>query len=149
MRDRIDELGDDTIVALVTFTNPASLAVYVDEHALDFPVLRDVDRTAYAAFGLDRGSLLRVWGWQAVRRYVSILRAEGFGGLRRPIEDTRQLGGDFVIDADGRVAWAFWGTGPDDRPSVDDLIAAVTRAQSPEKPTSTGSPPGEESSRCR
>jgi hypothetical protein len=92
-------------------------------------VLRDIDRNAYTAFGLGRGSFLRVWGSRAARRYASLLRADGFGGLHRPIEDTRQLGGDFVIDPDGRLAWAFWGAGPDDRPSVDDLIAAVTALQ--------------------
>jgi hypothetical protein len=38
------------------------------------------------------------------------------------------LGGDFVVGRDGRVAYAFRSTDPDDRPPVDDLIAAVRRA---------------------
>ena len=68
---------------------------------------------------------MRVWGWKAGRRYVEIFRESGFGGLRAPTEDTLQLGGDFVIAPDGTLAWGFWGEGPDDRPSVDDLVRAV------------------------
>jgi len=46
-------------------------------------------------------------------------------GLRRPTEDTLQLGGDFIVGPDGTLIYGFWGEGPDDRPSVDDLIDAL------------------------
>jgi len=130
VRDRIDDLGERTTVALVTFTDPVSLTTYSGRHDLGFPILRDPERHAYAAFGLERGSLMRVWGWRAARRYASLLRADGLRGLRRPTEDTRQLGGDFVVDADGRLAWGFWGDGPDDRPSVDEIVDAVASIRS-------------------
>jgi len=54
--------------------------------------------------------------------------ADGIGGVRRPTEDPRQLGGDFVIDGEGRLVWGFWGDGPDHRPAIGDLIAAVRNA---------------------
>ena len=130
MRDRIDDLGDRATVALVTFTDAASLTDYDERNHLGFTLLRDPDRISYRAFGLGRGSFGRVWGLRAARRYVEILRADGIGGLRRPTEDPRQLGGDFVIDTTGRLVWGFWGEGPDDRPTVDDLVSAVTRAAS-------------------
>lgn len=123
--DRLEELGPETVVALVTFTDREKLAWYGDSHHLGFDTLTDPDRTAYRTFGLGRGSLARVWGWQAGRRYAEILRADGLSGLRLPTEDTRQLGGDFVIDAAGNLSYGFWGDGPDDRPSVDELIAAI------------------------
>ncbi len=125
MRDRLEDLGAHTTVALVTFTDANSLATYTAQHELGFVALRDPDRTGYRAFGLTRGTLARVWGWRALRRYAELLRADGPRDLHRPIEDTRQLGGDFVIDADGLLQWGFWGQGPDDRPSVDELVAAV------------------------
>ena len=128
MRDRLAELGADTRVALVTFTDPTNLADYLEANELPFPVLIDPDRSAYRAYGLGRGSFARIWGWRAARRYVQILRADGFGGLARPTEDTRQLGGDFVVGADGRLVYAFRGEGPDDRPSVDALVAAMREA---------------------
>ncbi len=41
---------------------------------------------------------------------------------------TLQLGGDFVVRQDGRIAYAFRSDGPDDRPPVDELVAAVRNA---------------------
>lgn len=115
-------------MVLITFTDPERLDQYRARHELPFPVLIDRDRSAYRAFGLGRGTVGRVWGRQAGRRYLELLRAQGLSGLAqlaRPTEDTLQLGGDFVVDATGRLAWGFWGEGPDDRPGVDELVAAV------------------------
>lgn len=128
MRERLDELGDNTVVALITFTDPESLIGYSKQHNLGFPVLTDRNRDAYRAFGLGRGSITRVYGWNALRRYIEIFRSNGFAGLRRPTEDTLQLGGDFVVDANGTLVYGFWGDGPDDRPTADELINAVTQA---------------------
>lgn len=126
MRDRLDEFDADVEVVVVTFTEAASAADYRERNDLDLTVLIDVDRSAYRAFGLGRGSVTRVWGWRAARRYVEILRSQGRRGLRRPTEDTLQLGGDFVIGADGRLMFGHWGKGPDDRPDIDLLIAAAS-----------------------
>ena len=128
MRDRLDDLGDSTDVVLITFTDPAQLAAYRDRHALPFPVLVDADRSTYRAYGLGRGSVARVWGLRAARRYARILRRGGLRELRRPTEDTLQLGGDFVVAPDGTLAFGFWGAGPDDRPDIDHLVAAANRS---------------------
>ncbi len=112
-------------MALVTFTEPAHVTDYLEVNHLPYPVLVDPERTTYRAYGLGRGSARRMYGWRAARRYLQILRSDGFGRLRRPTEDTLQLGGDFVIGPDGRLVYGFWGAGPDDRPAVDELIAAV------------------------
>ncbi len=127
MRDRLDDLGDDTDVVLVTFTDPENLPAYRERHHLDLDVVVDEGRSSYRAFGLGRGSIGRVWGWRAARRYLEILRADGVRGLRRPTEDTLQLGGDFIVDPDGTLVYGFWGQGPDDRPDVDELIGALGR----------------------
>lgn len=125
VRDRLSELTSTTDVVLVTFTDAAHLDSYQKTNHVPFPILIDTDRRAYEAFGLERGSFWRVWGWKALRRYLEIFRTSGLRGLRRPVEDTRQLGGDFIIAPDGTIALAFYGEGPDDRPIVDELIAAV------------------------
>jgi len=128
VRYRLDEFDSDTVTALVTFTAPEHLAAYAATNNLPFPILVDPGRDTYRAFGLGRGSVARVYGWRVARRYLEILRADGLSGLARPTEDTLQLGGDFVIGPDGTLVYGFWGDGPDDRPSVDDLITAVERA---------------------
>lgn len=125
MRDRLDELGATTRVALITFTDPVNLAEYGARNEVPFPILVDRDRTTYRSYGLGRGSIWRVWGWQAALGYLRVFRDHGVGGLRRPTEDTLQLGGDFVVGPDGTLVYGFWGAGPDDRPDVDELVCAV------------------------
>ena len=121
-------------MALVTFTEPEPVSAYVERHRLPFPVLVDPTRDVYRAYGFGRGSVARVWGRRAARRYVEILRRDGLRGLRAPTEDTLQLGGDVVVAPDGSLAWGFWGAGPDDRPTVDELLAAVDRSRSGTEP---------------
>jgi hypothetical protein len=125
VRDRLDELGTETEVVVVTFTKPEHLDGYLAMNDLPFAVLIDSDRAGYHAFGLGRGSLLRVWGTRAAWRYLQLCFQGKWRNLRRPTEDTRQLGGDFIVDAEGVLVYGFWGKGPDDRPGIDELIAAI------------------------
>ena len=41
-------------------------------------------------------------------------------------EDTLQLGGDTLVSADGRIAWIYRSRGPEDRPSVARIQAALS-----------------------
>ena len=124
MRDRLAELGD-AMVALVTFTRQRNLRGYRGRFHLQYVVLTDESRATYRAYGLGRGPLWRVWGPATLRAYAQLLRRGA--QLQRPKEDTAQLGGDFVIDRDGRLAYVFRSKGPADRPSVDDLVTVVAR----------------------
>ncbi len=129
MRERLADLGSDTAVVLITFTKPDRLSAYRDIHELPFAMLVDRRRRAYHSYGLDRGALFDVWGWKAAKRYYEIFREDGFRNFRRPDEDTRQLGGDFVVGPDGTLVYGYWGEGPHDRPSVDQLVEAVEGAR--------------------
>ena len=128
MRDRPHDLGQTTRIVLVTFGTRGVVSAYRRNNDLPYPVLIDEYRDSYRAYGFGRGSVWRVWGWKAARRYVEVLRAGAWRELRRPTDDTLQLGGDVVIAPDGTLAWSFQGEGPDDRPSVDELVAAVEAA---------------------
>lgn len=123
VRDRSDDLAG-VLPVVVTFTDdPTRLAAYRDHLDLDFPVLADPDRWLYAAVGAGRGGLRRVWSLGTIAMYPRlIVRGRR---LHRPSEDTRQLGADLLIDADGRLQRLWLPAGPDRRPSVDELIAAV------------------------
>ncbi len=127
MRDHLDAFATNGLpsdsIAAVTFADPSLLAGHRAHLGLEFPILADPDRTLYSRFGLSRASLLRVYNPGTIRLYASLLRKGR--QLRRPTEDTRQLGGDFLIDANGRLASGFWPTSPDDRPTVHQLLAAV------------------------
>jgi peroxiredoxin len=120
--DRLAEFGVAAVV-LITFTRPRNLHGFRRRLALAYPVLADETRAVYHAYGLRRGTWWRVWGLKSVRAYGRLLHQGG--RLERPSGDTLQLGGDFVVDRDGRLAYAYRSTGADDRPSVDDLLDAV------------------------
>lgn len=125
MRDRLDELGDAE-VALILFTAPRNLRGYRGRVGIPFTVVTSEDRTAYRAYGLGRGSVLRVWGPSVIRQYAGLLRRGRH--LERPTEDTLQLGGDFVVGRDGRLVYVYRSKGPDDRPAVQEMVEAVARA---------------------
>ncbi len=123
MRDRLDEMGD-AVVVLVTFTRARNLRGYRGRLGLTYAVATDEARESYRAYGLGRGPWWRVWGLGTLREYRRLLRRGA--RLERPEEDTLQLGGDFVVDREGRLAYAYRSKDPSDRPRVDELAAAVT-----------------------
>lgn len=125
MRDRLPEFGP-VHVAAITFAPPAELAAHRRHLGLPFPLLSDPDRSLYRRFGLGRGAFRQIWNPGTLKLYVRLVRQGR--RLRRPTQDTRQLGGDFVLDPSGRLTAAFRPASPDDRPSVDALIAACRDA---------------------
>jgi hypothetical protein len=62
-------------------------------------------------------------GFSSVRAYGRLLTLGR--RLERPTDDTLQLGGDFVIDREGRLSYTYKSRAPDDRPSVAELLEAV------------------------
>ena len=125
-----EQLDGAAELVLLTFTTPDLLDEYQQRRDLSLPILIDGNRDAYAAYGLGRGRLSRIWGWATIRRYAQILRRSGRGmaDLVSATEDTRQLGGDFVVAPDGRLSWGYWSKGPADRPAVNEILDAVERA---------------------
>jgi len=136
-----ERLGHEADIALITFSSRELLDDYQTRRSVRVPILVDADRSVYRAYGLGRGSLGAVWGWTTIRRYIEILRSSGvrnaLDAMRYPSdsavssrEDTRQLGGDFVIAPDGTIALAYRSSGPADRPDLEALVTAVHRAAS-------------------
>ena len=111
-------------IVVVTFSPPELLARFEAELGLGLPMLSDRDRALYAALGFGRGSVRRVWLDPRVwARYARLLAR---GERMRPAqEDTLQLGGDAVVDAEGRLVWAYRSRGPEDRPSIEALQGAL------------------------
>ncbi|MBA3736220.1 MAG: redoxin domain-containing protein [Actinobacteria bacterium] len=123
-RQRIDALGT---VLFVAFDEPDRLQrTLLRGLKLPYPLLVDPERSAYRAWGLGRGSVVRVWGDPRVwlRYAAEIARGER---LRRPRTDTLQLGGDFVVDPEGTVVYSR-PQRRDDRPPVAALLQALEHA---------------------
>ena len=125
--DEVRALGGE--VLLVTQARPAVLAAHLHHAPLPFPAAADPTRQAYRAFGLERTT------WQAmlrpgiILRYLKLVLRGWLPRLPHTKEDVLQLGGDFVLDADGRLAWARRSADPTDRPTVGQLLEAVRAAK--------------------
>ncbi len=122
MSERLDEFGAAD-VAVVTFTDPTHLGAYVEHLGVSFPVVSDVDRELYSAFGIERGTRRQVWSLGTLRMYWRLLRSGR--RLQRSHEDVRQLGADVIVASDGTIAKVFTPATPDTRPTVDELLAAL------------------------
>lgn len=90
-------------------------------------VFTDSDRVVYAALGLGRAPWWRTYSPKTLRTYARAYRA----GRRwsRPVEDTRQLGGD-AIAVNGSVTDLWRPRTPDDRPPATEVLQAATNRAS-------------------
>jgi hypothetical protein len=115
-------------IVVVTFATPKMLARFEAELPLGLEMFTDPERTVYTALGLGRGSFSRVWLHPRVWiRYAGLLA--GGARLRGAQGDTLQLGGNAVVDPEGRLAWIHRSTGPDDRPAVGRLRTELLSAR--------------------
>ena len=92
---------------------------------LPFLILSDPQRVVYRAYGLASGTLLRLLAPGTIWTYIKLM-AKG-NRYRFGKSDLRQMGGDFVLDEGGLVAYEFRGTSPHQRPTVPELIAVLDR----------------------
>jgi hypothetical protein len=96
---------------------------------LQWPLFRtrfvaDPDLRVYHAYGMGRNSRLHVYGPRIVWQYFRW----GLAGkpLKLPKQDTLQRGGDFVVGVDGRLTLCHVGRDQADRPSVGDVLTALS-----------------------
>jgi hypothetical protein len=124
-RETLRDLGIQ--VAIVTFETAPVARSYVAETGVGWPVLIDRDRTLYRGYGMAQGRLRDIWGartWIAYFKEFARGRLPKYSGA-----DTRQLGGDVLIDPAGIVRFHHVGSGPGDRPSVAAILEARRQQQ--------------------
>ena len=127
-RARRNELGDAEIV-VVTFASPrCSPAIDAASPTHSSWSLTKSASSIGHSVSVEARSGGSGAGSQA-KKYVELLR-EGHR-LEKTDADARQLGGNVVVGRDGRLAWVYAGAGPDDRPTVDQIAAALRAEERP------------------
>jgi hypothetical protein len=91
-------------------------------------IFADPERSSYRAFGLQRLSWLKVFSPRTLWLYLRSVRN---GQQRRDYgsEDIYQGGGDFLIDRQGNIHFAYRSRDPADRPTVLKLLHEIDRVQ--------------------
>jgi hypothetical protein len=117
--------GFNTRIAVVTFEATPFGQAYAAETKLRWPILIDQGRTLYRHYGMHRGRISDIWGFPTWWAYAKEIAR---GRVPRPsAADTRQLGGDVLIDPSGIVRLHHVGRGPADRPPVAAILAVLQR----------------------
>jgi len=120
-RNRLEELGAGVLV--LTFDLERRARALYRSGEIPFPVLLDPGRKVYAAYRLERSL------WRCLRPNVTwfyfkkLLRGQGYS---RVTVDPTQLGGDFIIDRDGVIRYAYYSYDPTDRPTVEQIVCALS-----------------------
>ncbi len=117
-QDELDRLNVEVLI--ISFGTLPAAERWLKETCSPFRLLLDPERSVYDAYGLER-SVARSWNLRTIWRYVQLLAS---GRRWRGIQgDSAQLGGDFIVDAEGVVQLAHRSHDPTDRPDIEDLLS--------------------------
>lgn len=119
-REELAALGASALA--VGFSPPPALADLAEYLAWPWPFLSDPERRLYQRLGLGRVALHRVYSAGTLLRYAQA--ALGGQPIRRPVEDTRQMGGDAIV-REGVVLGRFSPRSPDDRAPVTAILRSL------------------------
>jgi peroxiredoxin len=97
------------------------------KRGVPFDCLGDPEREGYHAVGLERGSAKEVVGPQLIGGWLRAARHGAMPGI--PKGDTAQRPGTFVVDADGKVAFAHYNKDSGDNPDTSVLLEVVRGLQ--------------------
>lgn len=89
-----------------------------EQMQVPFPLLLDLERQVYRTYGLQR-SIWGSFGLRATWYYLRHLKLPNIKG--NPI----QMGGDFIVDAQGYLCYVHRSRDAADRPAVQDLLNAT------------------------
>jgi peroxiredoxin len=115
-------------VVAVSFSPPERVAFFLSDTQLSFPVLSDAPLDGYHAFGLTRVSWLRILRPDVIWRFTRMMFRGWLPKKPAKGDDVLQLGGDFVIDAEGILRWAHRSSEPTDRPAKTAMLDALEQA---------------------
>ena len=126
MRELYEEilrLGAEVLV--VTFSAAQRIPQYLEAHDWPFPVVADPEFEAYRAFELQKGTWWQVAGPQAIVGYLKLMLRGRLPDKHTKGDDVKQLGGDFVLDASGRLLYLYRSQESTDRPSPEELLQVL------------------------
>ena len=113
-------------IAIVSQGTPESAALFAAEFAPGLLVLSDPERTAYRAYGLERGTLFETFLNLKVIKAVRNARKKGYHVEPPPEgQDAMQMSGTFIIGTDGRVLLPYYYDNIADHPALDLLLSGV------------------------
>ena len=125
MRDSyadVQAAGAEAIV--VTMGTPEEVAEFVKRRgAAPFPLLCDPERASYPLYGLQLGTFGQLLGPHVLHAAMQA-KEQGFR-MSRPMGETRQMPGTFVIDRGGIIRLAHYNRDAADHPAQAAILEAL------------------------
>jgi peroxiredoxin len=113
-------------IAVVMQGTPEVSAVFAQQFAPGLLCLADPERSAYRAYGLERGNLFQTFLNPKVWSAVSRSRKKGYPVEAPPAgQDAMQMSGTFIISQDGRIELPYYYDHIADHPPLDLLLSGV------------------------
>ncbi|CAN1523825.1 Peroxiredoxin-like 2A/B/C [Fimbriimonadaceae bacterium] len=121
-REQIQLLNDalDLPIAFVTLSSAEESQRLKDATRSPHTFISDPQHHLYLHFGLQRASIGQLFGPSVVKRGFAVIKSGTKGGFL-PTTDPIQLGGAFVIDAEGTVTWSRKAKDASDNVTPEDL----------------------------
>jgi hypothetical protein len=119
-KDELDQANAQVLV--IGFGAEQSARHWLEQTCDLFPLLLDPEREVYRKYNL-KASWLLSWNPRTLRFYIRALRS---GRKWRGIQGrSNQLGGDFIVGADGIIRLAYRSSEATDRPEIENLLALL------------------------
>jgi peroxiredoxin len=120
------QLHDAGLGVLAVGHAPAEVVKkFIDREKIEIPIVTDPERSGYKALELGRVSVWHFFRPRIVWDFIKLL----FKGekIRRLTwtEDVFQLGGDYLVDRERRILFAYPSQDATDRPNLAKIIAAA------------------------
>lgn len=114
-------------VLVVSYGSLEGATFWLDQTGIKFDMLFDAERVVYQALGLG-SSFAKVMKFRSVLHYSEFLVMNRKFPDVPPqfLNDLFQMGGDFVLDEDGKVIFSYRCKNPADRPAAAQILAAVS-----------------------
>jgi len=112
-------------VVVVSFGSLQGAAGWLKDTGCKLEMFLDPDRSLYRALGLPR-SVSKVWGISTIHFYAGELASgRSLPKSQQEEDDPLQMGGDFTLSRTGRLLLCHPSTNPRDRPSLEQIVAAI------------------------
>jgi peroxiredoxin len=123
-KERIDAAGLN--IAVIMQGNPQETSEFARRFAPGLLCLADPQRSAYHAYGLERGNLFQTFLNLQVWSAISRANKKGYKvETPPPGQDAMQMSGTFIIATDGRILLPYYYDHIADHPPLDLLLSGV------------------------
>jgi hypothetical protein len=124
VRDHLEDiLQAGGAVLVITPSKPEAVA----QMSLPLLTVCDPQRAAYQSFGLERGKWSMFLRRGVLSHYLGLMFRGWLPFRLEPGEDPLQLGGDFIVSKERRLAYAHRSADPADRPAPRELVEQLRR----------------------